>query len=641
MAIAKMVKIAAIVQEADRARLMKILQHLQAIEVRTLDDSELESDRVVDSDQVRFLEDLLDDVRSAQTYLKSYLPAESFKEKYLQEKPSLSFDELDQAFDPDKIKALTEKIWTYKRNLEEIDAELKTLDTETEFLGKWKNLKTIPGPEEQYRHTKVYLGTVPQASDNAFINNIKAYPGALIEEVYQTKEDIGLVMAVNLDQAQEFNQILAQNRFQVVNYPYQALPQQLLQEKFKQQELLRKETEKIRREMGTLQAENKELQLAEETVYAQYARQKAGQAGLLTGRLFAIEGWAKESQAQSLVNQVEAEFGPAVSIQVEDVKEEEYEEVPVALENHKLAEPFEMVTGMYGLPKYGGFDPTRSLYIYYWIFFGMMIADLGYGLLLTIGSFLALKYMQVDAGMKRNLRFFHYLGYSVIIWGLIYGSIFGEELPFHLISPTKDVITVLSISLGLGFVLIIHGLLLNTYLAWKTDKLGAIKGGLAWIVMLFGFALAALGPKLLGWEGASGLGMNLAKIAAIVILAIAIIQSKNKAAGVAAGLYDLYGVSGYLGDLVSFSRLMALGISGGSIALAFNILVAYLPPVARFSVGIFLIVFLQLFNFGLSILSAYVHSARLIFVEFFGKFYEAGGRAFDPLKIQEKHIKLK
>ena len=195
--------------------------------------------------------------------------------------------------------------------------------------------------------------------------------------------------------------------------------------------------------------------------------------------------------------------------------------------------------------------------------------------------------------------------------------------------------------LDLVFIQIINGLALNTYIQWKTNKLAAIKDGLAWIIILFGFLLAVIGPLLFDIQILTTIGLGMAGFGALLVLGIAIISQDNKFAGLAVGLYDLYGVSSYLGDLVSYSRLMALGIAGGSIALAFNILIQFLPPVARFTVGILLFVFLHLFNIGLSLLSAYVHGARLIFVEFFGKFYEGGGKAFAPLKMLEKHIRIK
>lgn len=642
MAIAKMAKLSAIVEESNRNLLMKELQVLQRVEVKPIDPTDLAVELSAENKTSSQFEDQLEDVRAAMRFLDSYLPAASFKEKYLTPLSDMSYAQLENQYQAEEVNQVTAKVWEQKQTLEKIDSELQSLNNEADFLNKWRNLKALPEyNDEAYKYTKLYIGTIPQTSDNEFINAIKNEPKLLVEEIYQNKDEIGLVMAADLDDAYETNQVLAHNRFQALEYKFTDLPANMLQERHARAESLRNKATQTRKEISTMKAEYEELKIAEEMLYAKVEREKAQDLALSTERLFAVEGWVVADEALAIINKIEQTLGSNVYIEVSDVKESEYEEVPVELQNNRFVEPFETVTSMYGLPKYNGFDPSASLTPYYWIFFGMMIADLGYGMLLWAGTFAALKAFNLDAGMRKNVRFFHYLSYSAMLWGLIYGSIFGESLPFRLLSPTEDVIEVLVISVALGLIQILHGLVLNTMINWKNDRLEAVKGGAAWIVMLIGFLVALLGPMLFNIQSLQQVGLWMSAIAALTILGIAIIKSKNKAAGFAAGLYDLYGVSGYLGDIVSYSRLMALGISGGSIALAFNILVAYLPPVARFSIGIVLIIALQLFNFGLSMLSAYVHAARLIFVEFFGKFYEGGGRAFAPLKLLGKHINIK
>ena len=639
MAIAKMLKLAAIVEEENCDRFIQAMQACQGIQVKPLDgqdkdgiDLDEEADRLIAS---------LEDVRSAQSFLESYLPSLSFKEKYLTALPEYQMTELEVAQPLERIKEVTDRVWTKKKELEKLDSHLQNNEGEDEFLSKWQNLKNLPATESTYQHTELILGTLPQTADNQYINALKKSDILYLEEIYQNRDEIGLVVAFDRDQAYEANQILSQNRFQALDYKFTQLPSKSLKDLRQNSLDLRKQSQQVRKELGSFKKEYQELKLAEEVLFAQVERRKAQGLGFSKGKIFALEGWIPETQAQAVVAKLEKEFGNQVYLGLKDIGQEEEDQVPVKLTNHPLVEPFETVTTMYGLPSYKGMDPTLSLAPYYWIFFGMMLADLGYGILLWLFTFIPLKFFTLDEGMKKSIKFFHFLSYSTILWGLIYGSFFGEALPFSLLSPTEDVIQVLAISVGIGFVHIIHGLILNTLLNWKEDKLGAIKDGLSWIIMLVGFLIAALGPIVLKIDSLKNFGLYLAGLAALTILIIAIIKSKNKAAGLAAGLYDLYGVSSYLGDLVSYSRLMALGISGGSIAMAFNTLIAYMPPVARFSIGIVLIIVLQLFNFSLSVLSSYVHSARLIFVEFFGKFYEAGGQAFAPLKYLGKHINIK
>ncbi|MCR8969729.1 V-type ATP synthase subunit I [Facklamia sp. 7083-14-GEN3] len=641
MAIAKMAKVLAIVEKENREDLMQAFQKMQNIQVKTLDSELLDQEPKMESKKLTEYLDQLENVRSAKNYLESYLTAESFKDKYLTPLPEMTMAEIEKSQMDEKAKKITDKVWEKKKMLEEIDSQIQICESEANFYHKWRNLKALPDYAKDYRYTRLLLGTIPQTADNEYYTALKDEERISLEEVYQSKEEIGLAVAFDKDDAFEVNQFLNQNRFQILDYRFKELPATLLEETYLEAENLRNKAKELRKELGSFREEYNQLKIAEEVFYAKAERQKATELGLNKGELFALEGWIEEKQAQASLEEVRKALNGEVYLDFVTPTEEEIEEVPIQLKNHPLIEPFETVTSMYGLPGYKGFDPTSSLMPYYWTFFGMMIADLGYGILLWLGTFVPLKFFNIDKGMKKNLRFFHLLSYAVLLWGLIYGSFFGESLPFKLLSPTEDVIQVLALSIGFGFIQIIHGLILNTRLNWESDRLGAIKDGLSWIIMLFGFLIAVLGPMLLNIESLQQLGLYVAGFAAITILVVAIIKSKNKFAGFGVGLYDLYGISSYLGDLVSYSRLMALGIAGGSIALAFNILVAYLPPAARFSVGILLIIALQLFNFGLTILSAYVHSARLIFVEFFGKFYEAGGQAFSPLKYLGKYINIK
>ena len=150
-----------------------------------------------------------------------------------------------------------------------------------------------------------------------------------------------------------------------------------------------------------------------------------------------------------------------------------------------------------------------------------------------------------------------------------------------------------------------------------------------------------VGGMVLNISWIATIGSSISIIAAIGIVVVTVLTSDNKWGGLASGLYNLYGISGYVADIVSYTRLMALAVSGGSIASAFNMLVGFLPPVARFSAGIILIIALHGLNIFLSFLGAYVHGLRLQFVEFFGKFYEGGGRALKPFKTYEKYIDIK
>ena len=371
------------------------------------------------------------------------------------------------------------------------------------------------------------------------------------------------------------------------------------------------------------------------------AREEAKSLLASTQSLVALEGWIETSQVASLRDFLQQGFGSRVLLETRDVTEKDWDDVPIQLRNSALVEPFELVTEMYALPKYYEKDPTPIVSLFYFVFFGMMVADIGYGLLLTVATGFALKAFKLKPGTAKNLRFFSLLGISVALWGVVYGSFFGFEMPFALISTTSNAMTILILSVVFGFVTVLVGLFLGGMKNVRLkDYTEAYNAGFAWVLILLGLMLLAVGNILPGMSILVPIGKWLAILNAIGILIVSIVSAK-KLSGLASGLFNLYNVSGYIGDLVSFTRLMALGLSGASIGSAFNLIVNLFPPLGRFTVGLLLFIVLHAINMFLSFLSGYVHGARLIFVEFFGKFYEGGGKPFRPLKPSERYIKTK
>ena len=387
----------------------------------------------------------------------------------------------------------------------------------------------------------------------------------------------------------------------------------------------------------------RKLKLSSEATFNELQKEKAKNELVNGEHVFVLQGWMTTKAVEEVELQLEEKLGEGeyVFLPIE-ISKEEYEEVPIVLENNAFLQPFENLTEMYGLPKYGELDPTPFTAPFYLAFFGMMAADLGYGALLWLGTFLLLKLFHFDKGMRRNLKFFHLLSYSVMLWGIVFGSAFGADLPFQPLSLSNDLITIMILSIIFGVVQIMVGLSLGAYANLKKKAYSdAYTSHIGWLAILTGLILYVVGGMVLNISWIATIGSSISIIAAIGIVVVTVLTSDNKWGGLASGLYNLYGISGYVADIVSYTRLMALAVSGGSIASAFNMLVGFLPPVARFSAGIILIIALHGLNIFLSFLGAYVHGLRLQFVEFFGKFYEGGGRALKPFKTYEKYIDIK
>jgi len=305
-------------------------------------------------------------------------------------------------------------------------------------------------------------------------------------------------------------------------------------------------------------------------------------------------------------------------------------------------EPFELITSMYSLPKYSEIDPTPVLTPFYMVFFGMMLADLGYGIVMFIVCALALKKFNLDEGQRKFVKFFYFLSIPTAVIGALYGSFFGDLIKFKgLINPAEDLMKLLVIAVVLGAFQIFFGLGVRGYMLIRDGKpMDAIYDVLTWYAALTGAFLLLGGPSI----GLSPTVISIGKWVMIIgMVALVLTQGRaNKGIGakLGGGLYGLYGISSYIGDLVSYSRLMALGLSGGFIAASFNMLIGMIPKPFNIIIGVFIFVFAQTFNLLLSALGAFVHSARLQYVEYFSKFYAGGGKAFMAFKPKNQYISV-
>jgi len=330
---------------------------------------------------------------------------------------------------------------------------------------------------------------------------------------------------------------------------------------------------------------------------------------------------------------------------------------PILLKNNSFAANFEWVLGMYSYPMYGKFDPTFIMSIFYFIIFGIMFADAGYGLVLTLAGLLAPKILKPKESMKRFLLMFGYCGISCTVFGVLFGAYFGDfplafmrnvmgvaeaDLPnlallgstganlAVLFDPLQNPMGFLIFSLAVGAIHLVAGMAVKFVLLCKEGHwLDAVLDIGAYWVLFAGFGLLALAPSVGVWVTVAG--------AAIIVLTHGRAE-KNIIMKVLKGLLGLYDLISYVSDLLSYSRILALGLAAGVIAQVVNILATMGGP----SVGGFIALVLaflvgHLLNIAINVLGTFVHTSRLQYIEFFGKFYEDGGVAFDPALPSDKY----
>ena len=649
MAIAKMNKVMLIAPTDKQNDLLDAIQELQSLEVTSLDQAkELFTEnsialQEVDTEEMNALQQKFEGIHAAITFVEKNQKQPSLIQKLKTPREQFALSELQKEVQNWDTDALVEHVESIRNTLRKKDDELKELREKESLLRKWSALDFYPKDIFKHPYTKTKMGTIPQATDNAYLDGLKESELISVHEVYHTREEIGLLVTYPRKAQQAAKEELAKAHFSIVWYAFEEAPSVELEKNLKAQQAVVDAKKKV---LDDLQEEKdllRKLQLSAEVTYNELQKEQA-KNGLVNGQhVFVLQGWLTTKAVDDVEVQLKEKLGEGEYVFLPlEIAEEEYEEVPTVLENNAFLQPFENLTEMYGLPKYGELDPTPYTAPFYLAFFGMMAADLGYGALLWLGTFIMLKFFHFDKGMKRNLKFFHLLSYPVMIWGIIFGSAFGADLPFQPLSLSNDLITIMILSIIFGVIQIMVGLSLGAYSNLKKKAYAdAYTSHLGWLAIITGIILYVLGSMVLNISWIATIGSSIAIIAAIAIVVVTVLTSENKWGGLASGLYNLYGISGYVADVVSYTRLMALAVSGGSIASAFNMLVGFLPPVARFTAGVFLIVALQGLNIFLSFLGAYVHGLRLQFVEFFGKFYDGGGHALKPFKTYEKYVDIK
>lgn len=648
MAIAKMKKMTLLAEQSSKNLLLKAVQELQGLEVIPVSEEDEEAmldqlESQEDSEAKDQYDEKLQEVQFALDYLRNYVPDPGFFAKMRQRPESLTLDELEEQVNEASVQDWYEKIVQKEKQFEELSEDQKALRDQEAFLRKWSSLNYHPSEIEGLRTMYARTGTVTVELASELNEALNKTGAVYIEEIFQNKDEAAYLLVSSIENQATIEGILQEYQFTSLDYNYDKIPSEELKDNLSKQESFRKRKKELEKEIRSYGDAVRELELAEEYYY-NLSQREAAQAMLLgTKNLILLSGWLEEEKIPQLTQLVEETVGKdGVVLIDDDVKMDEYKSVPIVLNNNGLVEPFETVTEMYSLPQYNEIDPTPLMMPFYIVFFGMMSGDLGYGLILWAATLAALKLFNLRGSMRKNIKFFHVISYGTMAFGLIFGSFFGAALPFALLSVQDDVIPILILSVVLGFIQMMTGLITNGVVKTKQgQKASAYIDGYAWAMILVGVVLWLAGSMLVDSQLLIYIGIGVAAVNAVGILFVSSLASKNKGLGLALGAYNLYGVSGYVGDLVSYTRLMALAVSSASIGLAFNMIVSFIPPLGRFTIGLVLMLVLHALNLFLTYLSAYVHTARLQFVEFFGKFYEGGGRPLNPLKTMEKHISLK
>lgn len=404
---------------------------------------------------------------------------------------------------------------------------------------------------------------------------------------------------------------------------------------------LEEQQESMETRLCSLAERVEEIEILSDIEQTTWLAEKQKQEIYATKKCAVLSCWCPE-QERARVTRVLENAGAAY----EFAPPAEGDDPPVLLRNNAFARNFEWVLGMYAYPAYGKFDPTFVMSIFYMIIFGLMFADAGYGLVLSAACFSLVRFAKPREGMKRFLLMFGYCGLSCIVCGILFGSYFGNfplafmqnfvgstNTPAHiavLFDPLVDPMAFLIVSLGIGAVHLIAGMAVQGYILCRKGKvLDALFDIGSYWLLFAGIGAFALGASAGLWLLLGG------------VLAILLTQGRSKkgiAGKIIGGFGGLYGLINYASDLLSYSRILALGLASAVVGQVVNILatlkggsfIGFILMVVIFCVG-------HLLNLVINVLGTFVHTARLQYIEFFGKFYEDGGTPFRPIAAADRY----
>ncbi len=599
--------------------------------------------------------------------LEKYAPEKTSLLDSLAGKPLVSLEEYEQtmAGQAESI-SKAERILALEKEIAEALATVAKLENQREALEPWKALD-VSMAESGTEKTALFLGTIQEAVTaetvlGALKGHTPAVDAADVTILGADKDATYLAVLCLRGDAPAAEEALREIGFAKPSFSVEAIPAKEQEALTAQIAALKEKADGFVAEIQALCEIRKELRCVSD-----YYRMRADKYQVLgtlpqTKNTFAVSGYIPAYLAKSVAEELETKYGAVVEIEEVGPKEKP----PVLLKNNGFSNSVEGVLESYGLPKKGEIDPTFFMSIFYVFLFGMMLSDAAYGAIISVVCGLALlKFPRMDAGLKKSIKLFFFCGLSTVFWGVMFGSYFGDvvnvvsrtwfgnevSIPALWFTPLDDPMRLLIFSLLFGVIHMYLGLGLKGYTLIKNgDVCGCVCDVVSWFLFLTGLILMLLPTDMFasisGMEFPFPAPVNmLAKaitvVGALIILVMSGRRKKNIGLRLALGLYDIYGVTSWLSDLLSYSRLLALGLATGVIAQVIN------QMGSMFGSGflgtiIFIVVFLvgTVLNIAINLLGAYVHSNRLEFVEFFNKFYDGGGRPFAPFTTVTKYVEF-
>ncbi|MDY5577854.1 MAG: V-type ATP synthase subunit I [Lachnospiraceae bacterium] len=667
MSVLEMQKIHLCAMKKNRKYILEMLQAMGVVEVISEQEDTEGFEKMDTSAQKSQFEKTAALVDQALEYLQKYVPEKKGMLSSLAGRDIVDFKTFDDAMKEKSLYlSVANEIVQLEKKIAENHANILKMNTKIDNILPWMDMD-IPMNTTGTDKTDALIGTM----DKEF--TLEEIYGLLAEHVPEANVDISIISSTK-NQTCMVLICLKQDTAPVEEclrtYGFARAPFLSRKTPAKRVEVLKgkiseleADTENAKARMEDLSVNREDLRLISD--YFRIRAEKYGVLGELaqSKNTFFINGYIPKKDGERVAKRLTEAF--EVVVELEDIPDTE--EAPVQLKNNTFSASTEGIVESFGLPKKGEIDPTFIMSFFYVFLFGLMLSDAAYGLIISVAcGFAILKFKNMEESLKKSLRMFFYCGLSTLFWGLMFGGFFGDlvtvvaatffhkevSLPALWFEPLNDPMRLLLYSLLFGIIHLFTGLAIKGYMMIRDHKyLDCLYDVGFWFALLIGLIFILLpsdlfasiaGQKFIFPAFVGVMAKVLTVVGLVGIILMAGRRKKNPALRIALGLYDIYGITSWLSDILSYSRLLALGLATGVIAQVVNSMASMMGDGIMGAI-FFIIVFIigHTLNIAINLLGAYVHTNRLQYVEFFGKFYEGGGRPFEPFKQNTKYVRIK
>lgn len=669
MAVLPMERIEVCAMKRDRKRILELLQRRGTVEVRDAGEADEVFAKADTSAQRSLFEKNAATAAEAVAIVDKAAPEKGGGLAFLRGRSPVTAAD-NEAFSTKREAVLrgAQRVVQLRRDIAEARAEVLRAEAGLEALAPWMALP-VPQTFKGTRKTAVFVGVMEGEKSLAELYEKLAEAAPALEPVHveviscTKSQTCLLVMVLKRDAA------AAEDALRIIGFARPPAASHLMPSEKKarleaQKAEALKAIEEAEAEIAGYAGRRADMRYLEDHMKMRAEKYEVIERLMQSRHVFVLRGYVPAENGPAL----EKELGESFECAVErGAAEAPGGEVPVKLRNTRFAEPTESIVESYSMPGQSDIDPTNVMAFFYYMMFGLMFGDAGYGLIMAgVCAIVLLRFKNMEPNWNRNVRMFFWCGIFTIFWGVVFSSYFGDvvdavsqtffgqrvSIPPLWFIITEQPMLMLMFCLGLGIIHLTMGFVMKGITNAKNgDKAGVIYDCVFPLLLWYPLVVLLMGSEM--FAGLAGFSLTLPPIVGQVCLVLAGIaglgiiftggrESRRWPIRLMKGAYALYNaLSGWLSDTLSYARLLALGLASGVIASVMNQL-GTMAGGGAVGLLVFVGVFLagHAMNFGINVLGAYVHSNRLEYIEFFGKFYDGGGRKFAPFGIHTKHYKI-